>query len=129
MSEAQREASYWMAANVNYILPVWILIISLMDRLFFWRARTNLAERVTAYSFIIAQYILLSTLIIPLINLDPRFQFSAYVILFSYLTYAITQWHGGGFSRGIRAFFLTLISFVFYVAFMNIIMISYFSYF
>lgn len=127
MGEAERKASYWMAKNVNYILPVWVVMISLMDRLFFWRSGFNLAERITAYLFYISQYIILSTLVIALTKIDPRFQLVIYVVMFTYMTYAILKLHGGGFWRGVKAFLLTLISFVFYVILMNVVLIWYFK--
>lgn len=129
MAPAQREASYWMTENVNYILPVWILLLSLFDKLFFRKSGFNLAERLTAYLFLIAQYILLSTIVIPLTLIDPGFQMSIYVLMFGYMTFSISQFHGGGWARGIKAFFLTLLSFIIYVVLMNVILISFFSYF
>ncbi|NND94042.1 MAG: DUF3667 domain-containing protein [Flavobacteriales bacterium] len=129
MSEVERKASYWMARNVNYILPVWILIISLMDRLFFWRSGTNLAERVTVYLFLTGQYVFLNTLLIPLIKLQPYFQMVDYLVVFSYMTYAILKFHGGGWWAGLRAFLLAFLSFVLYVVLMNVVLITWFSYF
>lgn len=127
MFPAQRAASYWMARNVNFILPVWILILSLVYPLFFRGKEFNLTERIAIFLFFVGEYVLLSLVSIPLTKLSPFLMVTIYPIMVGYLTYAIADLVGIKFWTVVKALLLVLISFVGYVVLANSVLIWYFT--
>lgn len=106
---------HWMSRNINYILPLWVVIISLFDRLFFRSSMFSLAGIMVHYLFSVSHFILLSTLIMILTVIFPYCIFLNYVMLLTYMTASVYTFHSGRkWIKGIKSFFLVLLSFILY---------------
>lgn len=105
----------WMSRNVNLLLPLWVVMLASFDAGFFPRAGLRWVERVVHFLFGIGEYLVLATLMIPLIKLWPVLHLVNYVIIFGVLIWSVVHLHGGGAWTGVRAVVMVPLSFVFYV--------------
>lgn len=124
------KVNHWMSRNVNFILPIWVLILSLADYLFFFKDKFRIAERMSHYFYAVAQYVFFSTLLIPAYTFFNLSYFSSYVILVLYMSFAIVQFHKRVLVwTATKAFIMTLLSFIIYVILAVAVVYSFFEFF
>lgn len=112
----------WMSANVNLLLPLWVLIMALFDKLFFWRSPFSFVERVVQKFFAVGQYLIAATLLIPLAKIYPIFHLLNFVFIFGFITYSITGFHGNSsFWSVLKSLLIAVVTFPLYVIICSIV--------
>ncbi len=111
------QAGYFMSKHINLFLPVYILLLSGFSCLFFRKSPYNYPEFMTFFFFVIGQYLLLVTCIIPLTFIAPDFFLLTYFIKLFYTSWALASFTSGTrFKRGLKSFFTVFLSFFAYVS-------------
>ncbi len=111
-----------MSANVNLLLPLWILIMAFFDKLFFYRSPFTFIERVVQKFFAVGQYLIAATLLIPLAKIFPMFHLFNFVFIFGFISYSIVGFHGkNSFWAAVKAILIACITFPIYVIICSIL--------
>lgn len=112
----------WMSANVNLLLPLWIIIMAVFDKLLFFRSPFTFIERLVHKFFTVGEYIIAATILIPLTKILPIFHLINFVIIFGFISYSIVSFHGKASLLGIlKAVFIALVTFPIYVSICSIL--------
>lgn len=110
-------AGKFLHRNINFFILIFPFVIGFVTKLFYYKAPYRMAERIAFGFFISGQFLILTTLMIPVILLIPAFfNFNALVILL-YLTYAYYSFYQPKmkFLGAIKSFFAAFFSFFIYV--------------
>lgn len=115
ISPIMMKSNKWMSRNVNLVIPIWIVLLATFDRLFFRKDQFNFTERFIHYTFSVAHYIVLSTILIPLLHFKILPSYAMYPLVYIFISFSVVTLHTGGmFGRLMRSISMTLISFVLY---------------
>lgn len=113
----QMKASMFMSNNINMLLFVFVFIFGLFGRMVFRKSNYNYIENITFSFYTTAQYMFLSTFVIPLTFIAPHFYYLSYFIILGYLTYALVSFHKSKmFTGSLKGLVTVVVSFVLYVS-------------
>ncbi len=115
METPAMRVNLWMSRNVNLLLPIWVMLLATFDRVLFPRAGLRWVERVVHYLFAIGEYLILATLMIPIIKFKPSFHVVNYAIIFGMLIWSAIDLHRMHWWTVLRGLLMVPISFMVYV--------------
>ena len=109
------QVNHWMSNNVNLLLPLWLMMIALFDRLLFPRTALRWVERLVHYLFAAGTYLLAASTLLPLNKLWPTLQVLNFIIIFSIMIWASISLHKRSTWSVTKAVVMVPLSFWLYV--------------
>ena len=107
--------NHWMSNNVNLLLPIWLAMLALFDRLLFPRDPLRWVERLVHYLFAAGTYLLATTTLLPLIKVWPVLHLVNFVLIFSIMIWAAIGLHKRSAWGVTRSVIMVPLSFWLYV--------------
>ena len=107
--------NHWMSNNVNLLLPIWLAMLALFDRLLFPRDPLRWVERLVHYLFAAGTYLLATTTLLPLIKIWPILHLVNFVLIFSIMIWAAIGLHKRSAWGVTRSVIMVPLSFWLYV--------------
>lgn len=112
--------------NVNLLMFVWIIMISLSDKLFYAKTPYNLAERSIHYFFALGTYSLMYSPFIALTLVDISPDVIRLICLVLFIPYTVMSFHEKrGVLHAIKALFHVVLSFFVYVISISAAILTY----
>lgn len=113
---ASMEVNHFSAAHINLILLIFILLLPCVSKKGFRKTSYNLVEFILFFLYVIGQYLLIATFIIPLSFIHPALLFLTFLAIFLYISWAASTFIGGKLvSRWCRSLFVTTFRFSLYI--------------
>lgn len=121
----QTKASYFLRNNINLFLLFFSFFLAFFNMLFYRKSGFYFVEYLALGFFTVAQYIFFSIFIILATTISIKIFLLNYILVVLYPMYVMFNFHDGAwYWRIIKVFFITLLSWIFYVAFSFIISIQ-----
>lgn len=115
MPENFRLTSEFVTKNVNKLLFIFLLVLTLFTKAIYRKTGYSFTEFLAFSFFAVAQYILINSVVVALTLVSPKFTFLKYILLL-YVTWALMQFTGRkGFWNYLGGFLIVVISFAVYV--------------
>lgn len=110
------EASRFLAAHINLILPIFIFLLGAISKLVFRKSSYNFVEFILFFLYVIGQYLFIATLIIPFTFIHPAFFYFTFPAIFFYTSWSLSTFtKGRKVGRWFRSLFVTFSSFFLYI--------------
>jgi len=87
-SDVSLFAGEFLHKNINYFIFLFPFVIGLISKLFYWKWHYNYAERTAVGFFISAQFLIISSIMVPLMIWMPKlFRLNNFLVI-AYITFA-----------------------------------------
>ena len=112
----QTKGSYFFRNNINLFLLFYAFFLAMFNKLFFRKSGFYFVEYLALGFYTVAQYIFFTVFIILGITISPYIFLLNYLMVLIYPIYVISSFHEGKWHwRITKAFFVNLLSWIFYV--------------
>ncbi len=116
--------NHWMSRNVNLLLPIWLMMLALFDRILFPRTGLRWVERLVHYLFAAGTYLLAVTTLIPITKIWPWFHSVNFLLILGLVGWAAISLQTRTAWNIAKAVVMVPVSFVLYVL-LSTVLVSY----